>query len=362
MSKPVTTRKNYIPTLDGWRAISICAVMFYHIPAVSVGPYSLRPLQEPGRLGVNVFFIISGFLISSRLLQEERETGQISLKSFYLRRLFRIQPAALIYLFALVLLAALRFIPFRTGAWLTALLACRNYYPYSLWDTPGAPYTSHFWSLAVEEHFYLILPLSLYALRSPRRRIVGLGVLCAVSFIWARIAMQHHVQGSHTDVSFELLMTPTFVSVALFQYERIKRMLTGRWLVLLSGAIILLMTLSFLRFHGAGTGPLLFFLLMILVFGTALHPHFCLSRLLELAPLRYVGRISYSLYLWQELFCITPKLSGARGFMVALQDVRISWICAAAAAMCSYYFVEKPFIRLGHSITRPKEKPNPKPL
>lgn len=83
--------KDYMPTLDGWRAISVLAVMLYHDSLHSLGSLSTRWFHNFGYVGVDVFFAISGLLICSRLLAEERKYGQISLKHFYIRRAFRIR-------------------------------------------------------------------------------------------------------------------------------------------------------------------------------------------------------------------------------------------------------------------------------
>jgi peptidoglycan/LPS O-acetylase OafA/YrhL len=91
----IRDQSGYLPSLDGWRAISIVGVLFCHSPLIQVGRFSDIWLQANGDRGVQMFFAISGILICSRLLREEMKYGAISLRSFYTRRIFRIQPAAL---------------------------------------------------------------------------------------------------------------------------------------------------------------------------------------------------------------------------------------------------------------------------
>ena len=350
-SKALNKGRHYIPTLDGWRALSICAVMLYHLPALMVGHHSLRIIQEQGQLGVTVFFVISGLLICSRLLEEERVAGSISLKSFYIRRLFRIQPAAFTYLGTIALLSAASVIPFKSGAWISALLAFRNYYPHYLWDAPGAPYTNHFWSLAVEEHFYLVLPLLLIVTRGRKKRLLVLGLIAMISFVWARIATHFGEFLAHTDASFELLMLPSFLAAVLFLDNRARRFLSGRLLLVLGVICVATIALSARFFHSTLVHTLTFLLIMVLVFGTSLHPAFFFSRFLETRALHFIGRISYSLYLWQQLFCIQHNLSFAAPWLARCQNPHFAWIMAFGMALMSYYFIEKPFIRWGHKLT-----------
>jgi peptidoglycan/LPS O-acetylase OafA/YrhL len=125
-------RSGYIPSLDGWRALSILAVMCCHSELFSVGRLNDSWLQMNGGDGVEMFFALSGILICSRLLKEETKLGAISLRSFYTRRLFRIQPAALSYLaiLSLVMLWQGRFAA-EWGNLAGGALMVRNFLPLS---------------------------------------------------------------------------------------------------------------------------------------------------------------------------------------------------------------------------------------
>lgn len=175
-------KSGYLPTLDGWRAIAIGMVLFTHYTHTSVWPRWAEELKGSGRLGVDLFFAISGLLICSRLIEEERVTGRISLRGFYICRSFRIFPAAYLYLIVLALLAAGRVIAMDWPAWFSAVFFVRNYFTCLVRDTWMNFTTGHFWSLAIEEHFYLILP-GLLVLFPRRRRAVLLG-LTILALVW----------------------------------------------------------------------------------------------------------------------------------------------------------------------------------
>lgn len=147
----------YIPTLDGWRAIAIMLVLGAHaVPMLinsetRIGGLLAKVLSHAG-FGVDVFFALSGFLICTLLLQERANRGAISLRSFYIRRVFRIIPPIILYLIVLYVLREIELLPMITLQELSAvLLFIRN-------NTDGSWYTGHFWSLAVEEHFYFLIP------------------------------------------------------------------------------------------------------------------------------------------------------------------------------------------------------------
>src|SRR5215218_6546752 len=131
-----------IPTLDGWRAIAISMVLWCHVSKSELAAY--------GGLGVDIFFGLSGLLITTLLLEEARSTGSMQLGQFYIRRAFRILPAYLLFLVGYTLIRGWR------SAWeaISCLLFFRNYASDAVTDTGSL----HLWSLAVEEHFYLIWP------------------------------------------------------------------------------------------------------------------------------------------------------------------------------------------------------------
>jgi len=175
--------KTYFPTLDGWRALSLIAVILYHGRSGFFRSSSLLTrLSSHGDVGVDVFFAISGFLICGLLLQEYHRYGGISLRRFYIRRCFRILPPYYAVLAVLCTISLLGTVHVNYSYLPSCLLFYRNYKPLGM-DYQGGFYTAHFWSLAVEEHFYLIWPVLLIAAKPKRAGKVAF-VFAMVVFAW----------------------------------------------------------------------------------------------------------------------------------------------------------------------------------
>ncbi|HET7563229.1 MAG TPA: acyltransferase, partial [Rhodanobacteraceae bacterium] len=175
-----------IPSLDGFRAISILMVLYGHVggtrdfPTETVGAGG-RWLGDLGHLGVLVFFVISGFLITTLLKVEREKTGTISLKQFYLRRVLRIFPAFYVLILALLLATWLRWIDLGGRDFLFATTYTVNYYPDHPWQI------GHLWSLSIEEQFYLLWPLALLVLRERRALILAIAAIFAAPLLRAAI-------------------------------------------------------------------------------------------------------------------------------------------------------------------------------
>lgn len=159
-----------IPSLDGLRAVSILLVLVGHLANGSGWEHNIvRTVLGNAALGVNVFFVISGFLITTLLIREFSATGRIDLKQFYIRRAFRILPAYYFYLAVVALLGVAGFLSLQPQALMSATLFVWDY-----WPVQGAWYFEHLWSLAVEEQFYLVWPLLLvWNLHRGKRRLAG---------------------------------------------------------------------------------------------------------------------------------------------------------------------------------------------
>ena len=373
----------YIPTLDGWRAIAIFMVLFGHAPGIPHGPV-LDRLVGAGGLGVDLFFAISGVLICSRLLEEDRAFGHISLRGFYTRRAFRIFPASFLYLAVIALIYLFHLAPHDWQAWGSAVFFVRNYFSVFIRESLNGRFTSHFWSLAIEEHFYLILPAALVVF--PRRRKLVLGGLTLSAFAWLTtyllitptLARQAEWE-RRTDLRLQSLLFPAFLALLMAVpaiRTRFQRYVTPRNL----GIALAIVFFAGLAKHfliapappavlvpdaahpgqflapvetRAPLGPLYVVPLLFpfLILATMLHPTALVSRLLELKLLRAIGRISYSLYLWQQLFWTAVAYPGWPVHYV--QYPALGFVLAFAAATASYFLIEKPAIRLGHRLFPP---------
>jgi peptidoglycan/LPS O-acetylase OafA/YrhL len=320
-----------------------------HNQLLTVAGISNQWIRFNGALGVQLFFALSGMLICGRLLDEEQRFGGISLRSFYTRRLFRIQPAALAYLAVICVLMLIGWIRPVWTAVAGAALMVRDVWP---WNAPNWQ-TAHFWSLAVEEHFYLLFPGFLVICRRYR---VALTSMMVVALEFWRIYVLHTPRLQ--KYAMELYLRSDMVTggillgcVFALALRRIRiRMLAERylypWVALLYTAAVFARVILH---HSRSDHALVITVYPILITATMLHPESLTSRLLELAPMRFVGRISYSLYLWQMLFfnpLIVPRPGSFRSHTV------LCWCASFACAIASYYLIETPLVRRGHRIAR----------
>ena len=195
-----TATSKYIPTLDGWRAIAVLLVLFSHAGHA----YARQQASESwldhvgtGTQGVNIFFGLSGLLITSRLLEEWSQSGRISLRRFYIRRAFRILPAALLVLAVIAVLGATGLLPVVPREIAAAALFFRNYLPALLSPDFAGFFTAHYWSLAVEEHFYLVWPALLLLSGARRGLWAAIAVALAVA-LWRRVELLQMIARLHT--------------------------------------------------------------------------------------------------------------------------------------------------------------------
>jgi peptidoglycan/LPS O-acetylase OafA/YrhL len=356
MFDPALKPSVYLPTLDGWRALSIGLVILHHsqiqLTVPVIGPL-LQSLAQFGEVGVELFFAISGLLICSRLLDEESRAGQISVRSFYIRRFFRILPAAIFYLLVIGILAAFQVIPVFPKDWFAALFFFRNYamlFEYlNHSPLPLHWYTGHFWSLSMEEHFYLVLPAVLVAFQKTRRWVLaGLAISVALWRMVLAHVMHHEYQFNfRTDTHADALLIPAMIALALYPLTR--KQTARRYLPVWSFPIFLVIEVLLLTTRVPGFFTLQAIVLPLLILSTVLHPNTAQGKILESKPLRWIGWISYSLYLWQQLF-FGVNFVGSPPELALLRRPPINLVALLVCATFSYYGIEKPFIRLGHKL------------
>jgi peptidoglycan/LPS O-acetylase OafA/YrhL len=335
-----------IPSLDGLRAISILLVIVAHssqsfaqwirIPAGSLLLFA--------HTGVSVFFVISGFLITSLLLKELHATGAISLKRFYVRRAFRIFPPFYLYLaiiFALAL-AGVFHTPLR--AFFFAAIYTSNYY-----FGPGGGFVGlqHIWSLSVEEQFYLLWPAALLLL-GKRRAVYLAGFLILISPL-SRVATYFALAPEHRAMvdrmfhsSVDTIMFGCLLAL-LWQNDGFNRRLRS-WINpwSMAGSVLFLFLLDPLLDHCFRGGYDLTIGMTLEGIGICLitlyvvrFPQTVPGRILNTPVLRHIGLISYSLYLWQNI------LTGEADKYFPLNVAAI-----LACAEISYWAVERPSLRL----------------
>ncbi|NUQ28407.1 MAG: acyltransferase, partial [Acidobacteriaceae bacterium] len=209
-----------IATLDGWRAVAIFFVILDH--ACQHTRFHEAFWARLGNFGVDIFFVVSGYIITSRLLEERRQTSAINLSNFYRRRTFRILPIVVTYLCALLLLSLrIDLVDFHRSELVGALCFFRNYQLAA--DVRGI-FTAHFWSLSIEEHFYLLWPGLLVLLGNRRALFLAMagavtsGALRTFELIHPIGAFQHMRGGAiilRTEMRLDGLMLGSAAAILL---------------------------------------------------------------------------------------------------------------------------------------------------
>ena len=200
-----------IPSIDGLRAVSIAMVVIAHSRIEQRVLPILKPLVAilgNGPQGVSIFFVISGFLITKLLLEEEDRSGALSLRDFYVRRAFRILPACYAFLAALLILKQVGLVTVSPLGWLSAAFFARNY---ALPVERADWYTAHCWSLSVEEQFYLLWPLILRV--AGRRKATWIASLLIAAGPFSRAITYEILPSARTDIIY---LTHTRVDTLMF--------------------------------------------------------------------------------------------------------------------------------------------------
>ncbi len=380
MSTPHATRHarlSYAPGLDGVRALAVTAVILYHLGTTGVtigttGSGEPRLIAPGGFLGVDIFFVLSGYLITSLLLAERAESGRISIRDFYVRRARRLLPA--LYTMLLVVSASAAFWFTSYAAQLRGDLVAALAYVTNWWLIAGGnsyfgagdhpPLLTHLWSLALEEQFYLLWPLALIALTFIRRRgavvtIVGAAVLG--STLLAAALFNPYDDPSRiyygTDTRLATPLLGALLAIVCRPWLWRTPLRDGTRRLLNVGGFVSLAVLAVAAVLLTDQSPLLYrggFLLIAAFAGiltlAASHPSAILGRVLGVAPLRWLGERSYAVYLWHwPIFVLTHPsedgetwpfgLTGAVGAAV-VTALRIG--LTLVLADLSYRFVEKP--------------------
>lgn len=343
--------QKYFPGLNGVRAIAIIAVIWHHTQTPDVLPMFTR-----GFVGVDLFFVLSGFLISTLLIREKSASGKISLKDFWMRRILRLVPAYYLLLFAL--LAA--YLIFKPGDANTQRLV-EGFPVYALylsnWFHPHANNLDITWSLATEEQFYLIWPLfeafalpivaaGFWGAALVINQLINFGVLDPA--LAAAFGLDPN---SHPEI-LETTFTPILLGVGLAHV--LNRAPTFRWARKIAGfrfapiayAGLLLAALNIPAADISGSIRLLIHAAMTLwIASIILLPPSAVTRALEWRPIALVGVVSYGMYLY-HMWCvhvaksILSKLGLPQTFLQFAAALALTLIVSVA----SYYLYEKRFL------------------
>jgi peptidoglycan/LPS O-acetylase OafA/YrhL len=368
LTEPVK-RPRMIPSLDGLRAVSIVLVIALH----SLQHYGLTHkvpviwfILCNGSVGVYIFFVISGYLITTLLLREHRAKGRISLRDFYIRRGFRILPPLYVYVLTIAVLGWTgRLAGVNATEIVTALFFLRNYSQHvTLWVF------EHFWSLCVEEQFYLLWPgLVVFALlrrgEGQGRRLaarVAVAIIVAEPFIrlfcWRFVPTLHNTGQFHMSADCLMFGAAGALLEGSTRFEALYRRAT-RWPWLLPVVLFGVLGALGMRFQNYFNVPLgdtlQGFVILMWLLWLVRNPATAQGRFLNGSAIRWVGRLSYSLYIWQTFF-IHYKNVPVFGGAYFVNTPPGAWLSILVVATFSYYVIEQPSLRLRDIMMRHMRK------
>lgn len=340
-----------MPALDGLRGVALLLMMMFH---------TVTPPFSGGFISIDMFFVLSGYLICGLLLREFAKTGGISLPRFYMRRFLRLMPTLWALLAVVLTLLFWKydgdtFLKARQEA-LWALLYVSNWVR-ALGHAEDMHFFAHTWSLGIEEQFYLLWPavLCFCVARGGARRVLQAALALAFGcWLWRCMLLAHGAGAERLYNGLDTRLDALMWGCALAAWAHGRAALPARVQVFLrfaaavAAALILLMTLCmdwqdwraayFYRFASVATD----WMTALLIFDAAYNPRSLVAPLLCWRPLVFFGTISYSLYIWHwslEMFLVQHGMD--------IPQVRLyTWIFAPPLAWLSFVAVERPFLRL----------------
>src|SRR5258708_5968957 len=354
-SSELATNNRRIPGLDGLRAVSILLVLIGHASMTirNLNPHASTLLDYlgNGRLGVLTFFVISGYLITILLKKEWDRSRTIDLRAFYRRRVLRIFPAFYCYLLVIALLSTVGMIHTHLAYICSAATFSWNYSHYYLRSIDQYSwFVGHFWTLSLEEQFYLLWPVTLLLLRPRRAGYIALSLALLMPPL--RVALyflypsERPFLGNMLHTAVDPIMIGCLLALAQEKprFERAIRPLL-RWYVPAAAAIFALIISAYLEMRYRGVYQLTVgvtlesaAIALILIWLTR-RPESTAGKLFNTPVMVRIGILSYSLYLWQQLFLTTFNTTWTGAFPLNLL------VCFVVAEM-SYRLIEKPFLAL----------------
>lgn len=360
-NKSLTSKR--IPSLDGLRGVAIILVLIGH------GSYSIPQsflshlfvFVGNGHLGVSIFFVLSGYLIYTLSIQEVQKTGTFNWKNFYFRRILRIFPALYFALFIVTLLTIFKVLTLTIPILLTTATFTSNYS--SLWikstEYPDYFVIGQYWTVSLEEQFYLVFPLLIILFRKNQLLPVLIGVILFEPFV--RVACYFLMPdlrgqlGTMLHTNFDSISAGVLLGELLRQdtlKDRLIRLANNKY-ILISSIVFLVFISPILSIHYKGIylmtfGKTLELIGISIVITAAISNRKTLMfDILNSKLLSYIGVISYSLYLWNNLFLYSD------GSMI-VNKFPLNFICTFGMGIFSYYLIEKPFLRIKDRLKKQK--------
>lgn len=358
--KPINPR--YMPGLDGVRAVAVIAIIIYHL-----NPQWL----SGGFLGVDTFFVISGYLITSLLLTEYHNTGKIELMSFWLRRVKRLIPAVLFLVMGVIVLSLI-FMPTEIQKVRADSIAAIFYVSNWWYIMQNVDYfeqfavqpLKHLWSLAIEEQFYLVFPIVLLSLLSFIRRLKSIRIIFLILLVITMIAMMVlYVPNENvarvyfgTDTRIQTLLMGVLLALVWPPFQ-LKAKVNRQMRTMIDTAGVVGLAILFICFKFVSeTNSILyyggFFLIStvtLLVIASSVHPSGYFAKFLGNKVFTFIGSRSYSLYLWHYPIIVLIHHQFVQGQIPPLVYV-VEILLMVLMAEFSYKFIEQPFRKEGFNI------------
>lgn len=342
---PDQLNSKYYHSLDGFRGIAIAMVVLSHLKLLDLEIYHII---FNGKLGVLIFFVLSGFLITTLILKEKISTNKISLKNFFIRRVLRIFPVAYLFLGTLLILNYYYDLGISKLNFIGAALYIINLT--SIFRVDGLSwFVGHFWSLSVEEQFYLLFP----ALLKFKFQLFFLTILMIVFLLPIFIGFQEAIpllsssifHGlTHYPIKFQPIAVGCLFAILWFKYPNFKfpRMGNNDLINLAGFAFIVLIRYdNFFSLKNILVGLITSFVIGLLIAINIIKSNGITFKFLNNKVITTIGIYSYSIYIWQQLFTAKDyKLP------VIFTSPHLAIIGIAAASYLSYNYYEKYFIKL----------------
>ena len=352
ISRPYVTPdfldKSYFPSLDGWRAIAVMMVVIGHASSTINNQsllYKLIDLFIYANLGVKIFFFLSGFLITTLLIKEYIKFGKINIKFFFIKRILRIFPVLYLFIIVLIIINAIFKLEISFDNFLAAALLYSNFKMQS-----GGWFTGHIWSLSVEEQFYLIWPFLFVFMHNKLYQfcITVILIVPCLRVYWYFYPNNFQVTLGPFLSYAETIFSGSFTAILSFKnfISSSSKIWSVKWLSII--AILILIFLNFLIRNGiAGIFILPLhstinnLLLVFLMINTLINTKTLLYKVLNHKVMVQIGIISYSLYLWQQLFIVPMDVYADK---VHWSIFPLNILFSLVTAYISYHYFEVYFL------------------
>lgn len=328
--------------MDGFRAISILLILFCHSRLTGGFPQGLSDIARQAEVGVTIFFVISGFLITNLLLVEEAKNGSISIGSFYLRRVFRILPVYFLYTVFILLWRNMENVSVSPSNLLHVSTFTVNFDRQKDW------FLGHFWSLSVEEQFYLFWP-AILILRRKHLKIMLLFLVvysCVARVIAYKFPAYAFVSLSPFFSFSDAIFIGAFGGIMFFENPDIfKHKIFGSYLAQLIALSLFLLFVYFTE-HGILApvslpfgNAIISISVLFLISSYIVPSDKIIFKILNSRAFVHIGILSYSIYIWQEFFFVGEIKAFWRIFPYNI-------LVIYCVSLASYHLWEKPFLKL----------------